>query len=158
MTFDNASTADEVQIALQKLDQSHLIDVMDSVVVVKNLLGEVTLKQAHNLTQDGALAGGLCGAILGTMFLSPLLGFVAGAAAGAATGALSDIGIDDDFLQDVGESLRVMTSALVVLVRRADPELVLAELKKFEGTILETTLAHADAARFHSALSGEADG
>ena len=124
ITFDNESEAEEVQLALKKLEKSYLVDLKDSVVIVKNQQGEIVVHQTHHLTRDGALAGGVLGAIVGTMFLSPGLGFVAGAAAGAATGALSDIGIDDDFLEEVGESLQSKSSALVVLVRRADDALV----------------------------------
>ena len=153
MTFNNVSTADEVQLALGRLERSDLIDIQDSVVIVRNLLGELSVKQMHHLTRDGALAGGLCGALLGAMFVSPALGFVAGVAAGAATGALTDIGIDDHFLEEVGESLRNMSSALVVLVRRGDPDKVKEELKEFEGTVIDTTLIHADEDRFQSALA-----
>lgn len=156
MTLDDESGADEVQLALKKLERSYLIDLKDSVVIVKDVSGEISLKQAHNLTQNGALAGGLCGALLGVMFLNPALGVVAGTAGGAAVGALTDFGIDDDFLRAVGDELRSASSALAVLVRRADPEKVLAELAKFEGKVLQTTLAEGDEERLRAALERHA--
>ena len=82
------------------------------------------------------------------MFMNPVIGFVAGVAVGAAVGATEDIGINDDFLKDVGDSLNPGTSALAVLIRRSDPELVLPELEKFEGRILKMSLLHTDEERF----------
>jgi uncharacterized membrane protein len=152
MAFDNESTADEVQLALQKLEKSYLIDIKDSVIIVKHLNGEVALKQTYHLTRAGALAGGILGTLVGMIFMNPGIGLVAGAAAGAATGALSDIGISDEFLKEVGESLRNASSALAVLVRRADPEKVMAELEKFEGRVVHTTLSHDDEERLRHAL------
>ena len=152
MAFDGETIADEVQLALQKLERSYLIDLKDSVVIVKNLNGDITIKQSYNLTKHGAIAGGVLGTLIGAIFLSPGIGLVAGTAAGAATGSLSDIGIDDQFLEDVGQSLQTKSSALAVLVRRADPDKVLAELEKFEGTVLQTTLSHDDEERLRAAL------
>lgn len=146
--FDDEGTADEVQLSLQKMEKAYLIDLNDSVVIVRHGNGKVVIKQTHNLTQDGALAGGLCGAIIGAMFANPVIGFVAGAAAGAAVGATEDIGIDDKFLSQVGESLTPGTSALAILVRRSDPELVLPELEKYEGRLLQVALLHTDEDRF----------
>ena len=157
ISFEDEGAADRVQVALQQLEQSYLIDIKDSVVLVKNKSGELSVKQTYHLTRDGALIGGMLGALLGAMFMSPGLGFVAGAATGAAAGALTDIGIDDQFLKDVGQKLQSMNSALVVLVRRADPEKVLTELDKYEGSMLHTTLSHADEERLRAALKGEAE-
>lgn len=155
--FDDATTADEVQISLKKMEKSYLIDLNDSVVVTRSETGRVSVKQTHNLTQDGALAGGLCGALVGAMFLNPVVGLVAGAAVGAAIGATEDIGINDQFLKDLGASLLPGTSALAVLIRRADPELILPELEKFGGRILKMSLLHTDEKRFLTFLEAETD-
>ena len=155
MAFDYVTTADEVQLALRKLAKSYLIDIDDSVVVVRDALGNVEIKQSHDLTKDGAFAGGLCGAIVGALCMSPLLGLVAGTATGAIAGAFEDIGIEDDFLREVGASLKPSRSALAVLVRRADPDRVLAELEKFDGQVLKTNLSHADEEKLRFALSSK---
>lgn len=146
--FDNETTADEVQLSLRGMEKSYLVDINDSVVIVRDSYGKVSIRQSHNLTQSGALTGGLCGTIIGAMFMNPVVGLVAGAAVGAAAGATEDIGINDDFLKEVGNSLNPGTSALAVLIRRSDPELVLPELQKFEGRILKVALLHTDEQRF----------
>lgn len=152
MAFDYVTTAEEVQLTLRKLEKSYLIDINDSVVVIRDALGAIEIKQSHNLIEDGTFAGGLCGAIVGSLCLSPIVGLVAGAAAGAAAGKFEDIGIDDGFLQQVGQSLQPSSSALAVLVRRAEPDQVLAELRKFEGRVLHTTLSHADEEELRNVL------
>ena len=153
VAYKDLTVAEEVQLSLRKLEHSHLIDIIDSVIIVRDSAGEVSIKQSTNLTKDGALVGGICGTIVGAMFLSPVIGLVAGAAAGAVTGALEDIGIDDGFLKEVGQSLQPSTSALAVLVQRADPDQVISELEKFDGTVIHTTLAHADEQRLRDALA-----
>ena len=63
-----------------------------------------------------------------------------GAGAGAISGKLSDIGISDKFMKELGETLTQGTSALFVLVRKATPDKVLEELKGFRGKVLKTSL------------------
>lgn len=152
MAFKDITVAEEVQLAIRKLEHSHLMDIVDSVIITRAATGDVSIKQSTNLTKDGAFVGGICGTIVGAMFMSPVIGLVAGAAAGAAAGALEDIGIDDGFLKEVGESLQPSSSALAVLVRRAGPDQVIAELEKFEGTVIHTTLSHSDEQRLRDAL------
>ena len=47
----------------------------------------------------------------------PLVGLAVGAGAGAAPGALSEIGINDQFLKELGETLPKGSAALALLVR-----------------------------------------
>jgi uncharacterized membrane protein len=65
---------------------------------------------------------------------------VIGAGVGALSGKLSNIGISDKFMKELGETLTQGTSALFVLVRKATPDKVLEELKGFKGKILKTSL------------------
>lgn len=76
------------------------------------------------------------GALIGLIFFNPLLGWVAGATAGAVSGAVTDIGIDDNFIKELGNTIEPGTSALFVLVRKATPDKVLAELSHFGGKVL----------------------
>mgnify|MGYP001047647264 CR=1 FL=1 len=68
---------------------------------------------------------------MGLLFLHPLLGLAAGAGAGAVAGALSDVGIEDDFMKELSETLRPGSSALFVLVRKSTPDKVLNELRGY---------------------------
>ena len=46
---------------------------------------------------------------------------------GTLSGKLGDIGIEDKFMKELGETLTAGTSALFVLVRKATPDKVLEQ-------------------------------
>jgi uncharacterized membrane protein len=62
-----------------------------------------------------------------------LKGALLGAAGGAAAGKLIDLGLDDDYLEEVGESLGPGSSAVVALVDFTQVDSAMAELEKYEG-------------------------
>ncbi|MDD1637666.1 MAG: DUF1269 domain-containing protein [Methylococcaceae bacterium] len=147
--------AEEVRLRLWKLQRDYLLDLEDAVVVVKNAEGKVTLHQPVNLTAAGAVSGGFWGALIGLIFLNPVLGLAVGASAGAVSGALTDIGIDDNFIKELGATMIPNSSSLFVLVRNSTPapDKVLEELKGTGGTILKTSLSHEDEAKLQAALN-----
>lgn len=102
--YDDEFKAEEVRLALAKLQKEHLIELEDAAIVVKDKEGKLKLKQAVDLTTEGALSGGLWGLLIGTLFLNPLLGAAVGAASGALSGALTDIGVDDGFMKQLGST------------------------------------------------------
>jgi uncharacterized membrane protein len=148
--------AEEVRLQLWKLQRDYLLDLEDAVVVVKNDKGKVKLHQTFDLSSAGAINGGFWGSLIGLMFLNPLLGLAVGASAGAVSGALSDVGIDDNFMKEVGATMTPGSSSLFVLLRNpsAAPDKVLEELKGTGGTILKTSLSHEDEAKLQTALNG----
>jgi uncharacterized membrane protein len=125
---------------LAKLQKEYLIEMEDVVVVTKDEKGKAKLHQAVNLTAAGAVGGTFWGMLIGMIFLNPLLGAAVGAGVGALSGKLSNLGISDKFMKELGETLTPGTSALFVLVRKATPDKVLEELKGFRGKILKTSL------------------
>lgn len=144
--------AEEVSLTLRKLQRDYLIELEDAVVAVKDTTGKVKLHQAVNLTALGAVSGGFWGTLIGMIFLNPLLGLAVGASAGAVSGALSDVGINDQFMKELAGTMTPNSSALFVLVRKATPDKVLAELKGTGGTILKASLSHEDEAKLQAAL------
>lgn len=151
--YDNEFKAEEVRLTLRKLQKDYLIDLEDAVVAVKDAQGNVKLHQAVNLTAAGAVGGGFWGSLIGLIFLNPLLGAAIGAAAGATSGALTDVGINDNFMKDLAAAMTPGSSALFVLVRKATPDKVLAELQGSGGKVLKTSLSHDDEAKLQAALS-----
>ncbi len=154
--YQDIHKAEEVRLQLWKLQRDYLLDLEDAVVVVKNDKGKVKLHQAFNLTSSGAINGGFWGSLIGLIFLNPLLGLAVGASAGAVSGALTDVGIDDNFMKELGTTLTPGSSALFVLLRSpsAAPDKVLEELKGTGGTLLKTSLSHEDEAKIQAALNG----
>ena len=138
--FDNEHRAFELRAELIKLQKDYLIQMEDVVVVTKDDKDHVKLHQAINLTAAGAAGGAFWGTLIGLLFLNPLLGAAVGAGAGAVSGKLSDIGINDQFMKDLGQTMTAESSALFVLVRKATPDKVLEALKGFGGKVIKTSL------------------
>ncbi|MFZ1199751.1 MAG: DUF1269 domain-containing protein [Desulfobacterales bacterium] len=155
--YDSEFKAEEVRLKLRKLQKDYLIDLEDAVVAVKNEKGKVKLHQAFNLTAAGAVGGGFWGSLIGLIFLNPLLGAAVGATAGALSGALSDVGIDDKFMKELAATMTPGSSVLFVLVRKATPDKVLAELEGSGGKVLKTSLSHDDETKLQAALSAAKD-
>ncbi len=155
--FSDEFKADEVLLDLRKLEREYLIDLEDAAIVVRKKDGRVNIKQTQELVTAGALSGGFWGLLIGLMFFEPMLGIL-GAAVGALSGALTDIGIDDNFIQELGNTIEPGTSAIFVLVRKSTPDKVLDDLSKFEGKVLRTSLSHEDEAQLQAVLTKTAAG
>ncbi|MEG1610666.1 MAG: DUF1269 domain-containing protein [Bilophila sp.] len=153
VTYDGAFKAEEVRLDFLKMQKSYLVALEDAVVVVKNAKGKVKLHQMYHLTATGAMGGSFWGVLIGLLFLNPLLGLVVGASAGAVAGALSDVGINDDFMKQLGKNLHPDSSALFVLVTSELTDKVLDALQGTGGTIIQSSLSHTDEAKLQTALS-----
>jgi uncharacterized membrane protein len=160
--FDDPAEADRVLSELHRLHQDDLLDVDDAVVAIRPPHGEVQLKQSVNLKASSAAAGlvsgGRFGLLIGLLFQNPLAGFalggLAGTGVGAFSGSLLDYGIDDDFMRSLAQALPPNGSALFVLARKVQPDRVLAELSRFRGRVLHTTLSLEQEQRLKAELSG----
>jgi len=125
---------------LVTMQKDYLIEMEDVVIVTKDQKNKVNLHQAINLTASGAVGGSFWGMLIGFLFLNPIAGAAVGAGVGAISGKLADIGINDKFMKDLGETFAPGTSALCVLVRKATPDKVLDGLKGFKRKIIQTSL------------------
>src|SRR5678815_2194901 len=100
--FDNVADAFGMRAALAKLQAQYVIEMEDAVVVTRDAQGKVQLHQAVSLAAAGAASGGFWGLLIGMLFLNPLAGLAIGAGSGALSGKLSDIGINDQFMKELG--------------------------------------------------------
>ena len=91
---------------------------------------------------------------MGLLFLNPLLGAAVGAGIGAASGSLSDLGINDGFLREVGDTLAPGSAALCLLVREATPDRLVERLRAHapHAKLLRTNLSHIDEERLRQLL------
>lgn len=156
IAYDDEASAFEVRAELIRMQQEYLLQLEDAVVVTRPE-GKVMLHQAVNLTATGALGGGMWGTLVGLIFLNPLVGAAVGAASGALAGRLTDVGINDDFIRDVGQSVAPGGSAVFLLIRRMTTDRVLQRLESLgkRGRILRTSLSEADEARLREAVSSD---
>ncbi len=152
--FPTVEEAEDVRRELADLQQQHLISLEDAVVVERDRQGHVHLRQAVNLTTAGAISGGFWGSLLGLIVLNPLLGAAVGAGVGAASGALADMGINDDFMRELGRTLPEDSAALCLLVRTVTVDRVLEKLQSHatHTRLLHTSLGHMDEQKLRNAL------
>jgi uncharacterized membrane protein len=152
IAYPDKSTADEVVATLGRLSKEHLISLEDAVVVTRDDKGKVKLHQTNKIVAGGAAGGALWGGLIGLIFFVPLLGMAVGAATGAATGALADVGVDDNFMKDLGAKLESGGAALIVLVRSSTSDKVLPEIAHFGGEVIQTSLDNEAEERLRHAL------
>lgn len=161
IAFDNPTQADETLTRLGQLQREYLVDLEDAVVAIRDAEGKVRLKQSVNLVGAGAatsgLTGALWGSLIGLLFLNPLAGMVLGGAVGAGSGALAanlvDYGINDDLIREIADTIKPDSSALFLLVRKAQPEKVLAEFGQLDGRIIRSSLSPENERKLQQAIS-----
>jgi uncharacterized membrane protein len=140
VAYPDQATAEEVLQTLSRLQTEHSIELEDAVIVTRNAEGKVKLHQSNKLVAGGAVGGALWGGLIGLIFFVPLFGAAIGAATGAAAGALTDVGVDNNFLKDLGAKLEPGMAALIVLIHRSTPDKVIPEISKFGGDVIQTSL------------------
>lgn len=142
LAFDNETGAEQMRDDLLQMQKEHLIGLEDAAVAVRNKEGKVKIKQVESLAGMWALGGAFWGLLLGLIFFVPVFGLLVGAAAGALAGKYQDLGVDDKFIKEVGETLQPGTSALFLLVREIVPDKVEDALKKYKNVkVLKTSLS-----------------
>src|SRR5260370_19269664 len=116
IAFPSEEKAEEVRRKLLDMQKEYLIELGDAVIAVKQPDGHVKLNQLFNPTASGAVSGTFWGALIGMIFLMPLAGAAIGAASGAIGGRLTDVGINDNFMKDIAQSLQAGNPALLLLI------------------------------------------
>jgi uncharacterized membrane protein len=138
IAYPDLATAQEVTANAASAQKSHLLELDDMVIIERRDDGKVKLHQP-SLAGAGAASGALWGGLIGLIFFMPLFGMAIGAAAGGAAGAVSDYGIDDKFMKELGEQLEPGGAAVLLLVRQASEDKILPNIK-IEGRIIQTSL------------------
>jgi uncharacterized membrane protein len=154
--FEGIDTASGVLANIRDMEKRGIIKLEDAVVaqrgwgddmnfmMLENTVAEPTEKRDNDVKiiqssarrSKSAAAGAGVGLLAGFLLGGP----IGGLAVGALIGGLHDRGIDDKFVQDLGDRLKPGTSALFLLVKEADGEKVLKELAPFKAQVLHTTL------------------
>jgi uncharacterized membrane protein len=155
IAYPDEATAREVLNTLARLQTEKSIELEDAVIVTRNQDGKVKLHQSSKTAAMGATGGALWGGLIGLIFLAPLLGMAVGAAAGGAAGALTDVGVDDKFMKDLGSKLEPGKAALIVLVQRSTPDKVLPEIAHFPGEIIQSSLSNEAEEELQKAIASE---
>jgi uncharacterized membrane protein len=133
-------TAERVVDEAEALARKELLELADAAYAWKDAGGKVRIQQAVNPTRAGAASGALWGTLIGLIFLNPLAGLAVGAASGAVAGKLTNVGISDDMIRQIGSELDHGKAAVFLLARSAAVDQVTEALKPFQPTIIQTNL------------------
>ena len=155
LAFDSKTGASDARDKLYELQKEELIALEDAAVVVRKENGKAKVKQAHSLVGTGALGGAFWGMLIGLLFLAPWLGAAVGAATGALGGKYTDVGVDDEFIKEVGDTVEPGHSALFLLVTQVQVERVVEELSAFNPTVLQTNLSTEDEEKLRDTFAAE---
>lgn len=134
--FDDEKTAYEGSKAMLELDREGSIALYAGAVITKSDDGTVQIKDAVDEGPIGTATGMLLGSLVGA--LGGPAGMVAGAAAGSLTGWMVDmynVGVDGEFLNDVGSLMTPGKSAVVAEVTEGWTTPLDSRMEELGGTI-----------------------
>jgi len=115
--FDNEKQAYEGERALREMHDEGSIVLYAMAVIAKEPNGKVAIKQSADQGPAGTVLGTATGALVG--LLGGPAGVVVGAASGTLGGSLVDlanVGVGEDFLDEVAQALRPGKAAVVAEV------------------------------------------
>lgn len=157
ITYPDQETGQKVFVELDNLQKQQLLTLEDAALAYKDAKGKVKVKQTLENQYTGAAAawGGFWGLLIGLLFLSPIFWGVVGALLGGILGKTADIGLDNKFIKEVGESLDPGGAAVFMLIVKATEDRVVEDLRQFGGHVYRTSLSQEDEALLKKALEHE---
>ena len=152
IAYPDIETADRVRQELVAATKEHLLRLEDAVIVEHRPDGKIKLNQAMNTTAAGAAGGAMWGGLIGLLFLAPLFGMAVGAASGALGGKMSDVGVNDNFMKELGARLAPGSAALIALGSTEARDKVIERLQPYGGEVIQTSLASDEEEQLRAAL------
>jgi uncharacterized membrane protein len=157
ITYDDQNSGRQAFERLDYLQKMKLLALEDAAFAYKDEKGKVKVTQTLEKAHTGSTAswGFFWGFLIGLIFGGPLFWGLTNALIGALIGKSADLGIDNKFIKEVGESLEPGGSALFMLVVKATPDKVLPELEKFGGHVYQTSLSTEDEQKLRQVIEHE---
>ena len=152
IAYPDQATAEQARAELVSATREHLVQLDDAVVVYREPDGKIKLHQAYSATGLGAAGGAMWGGLIGLLFLAPLFGMAVGAATGALGGKLSDTGVNDDFMKELGAKLPPGGAALIALGQSQARDKLIERMRPFGGEIVQTSLSTEEEQQLEAAL------
>ena len=157
ISFTDDLRAVEFMTAMTRLARDGRLALRDAVFVVKDQQGKTHVRETRDL-QPGqtALGAGLWAGLFGLLLGGPVGMLVAGgigAGAGAITAKVVDVGVTDEFVDQLREMVQPGTTTVALLGDLIDADAVLSELERFGGArYVAGTLSLDGIARVREAL------
>jgi uncharacterized membrane protein len=150
--FSTEGGAFSMDDTIHQLKKEELMTLDDAAVVIRKLDGKIKVKQATHLVGVGMVGGAFWGMLIGLFFWMPWLGLAVGAVTGALLGATTDYGINDEFIKEVGGTIKPGGSALFLLISKWTEDKALERLSKFNATIVRTSLTKEEEEKLKAAF------
>jgi uncharacterized membrane protein len=141
VVFDNEAKAYEGSKALQELQDEGSINLYAKTVIARDAAGKVAVKQQGDMGPIGTAVGVLTGGLVG--LLGGPLGVILGVGAGTFGGLVYDLarlGVSEDFLGEVEQSLQPGKAAVVAEVEEEWTLPVDTRLEALGGVVLRHPL------------------
>jgi uncharacterized membrane protein len=152
--FESDAHAEAALGDVKQLVARGKLKVEDACVVVRLKDNTLDITETADMGGlGGGMRGGLAGAAVGVLALVPIAGLLVGAAVGGFLARHHDYGIDRDFQQRVGETLKPGSAALVTVVESADIDATLEAVSGWNAEIVATDLDEAVAGRLREVLA-----
>ena len=155
--FDDELKAREALLAAIRLGKGRAIDLDDAAIVTRARSGRTRIVQTKDRTPaQGALLGAWWASLAG-LIAAGIVGWAIGLAAGALAGGLwaryRDVGIDDGFMKRLGSDLAPGHAVAFFQMANVFPTNLLRELRRFDGTLLHSSLKDVDRTDIEDALA-----
>jgi len=141
--YDDTERAHQVRDEIVRLGWvDNKLILTDVAVVVRHLDGSFTLDRERFPTGSNIVGASAVGFLAGMVVGVPIVGAAIGAMVGGAGTAMNAMsaGIADDFVKDVQRLMKPGTSAIFVLDREGDMEVILHGIRGLGGTVLKTNV------------------
>ena len=157
LKFPTAEGAEQTLHIIEDLAKQQLITLQDAAIVTwpEGKKKPKTRQLGGSMAGIGALGGAFWGMLFGLIFFVPFLGLAIGAAIGAIGGSMAHVGVDEDFVKRVRDSVTVGTSALFLLTSGATVDKVVDALKTVDFELVSTNLSKEEEERLREAFSEE---
>ena len=151
--FNETDKASEALKTLKSLQKDGVIKLVNAAVMSRDEKGKV---KVHETQDVGAGHGAIFGAIVGGLvgLLGGPAGAIVGAAAGAATGGVAadriDMGFPNKTLNEIKETLKPGSSAILALIQHQWVDRVVAEMENFGAALYRQALKEEIAAQLEN--------
>ena len=154
ITYDDQQSGTQAFNELSQLQKLQVLKLEDAAFAVKDEKGKVKVTQTLEKQYKGTVtaSGFFWGFLIGLIFGGPLFWGLFTALLSRLFSKGTDLGIDNQFIKDVGNSLEIGGSAIFLLVIEATADKVLPEMAKFGGHVYQTSLSNEDEEKLRKVL------
>ncbi len=162
-------------------DEAWSANLHGAVAAYRNDRGELTIDRSYQSSKgEGAIVGGLLGSFVGIVLAALALPvtagvgtvaaattFVAGAVGGSIIGAKhgavddswwkNELGVSDEFVDNIRATVAAGDSAIFILLREPDPDDLDARFRSYGGVVLRSKLTPEQVAKLHFRINQAAN-